>query len=59
VEPAGGIAAVVVTFNRRALLLQCLRCLLAQQNAACDRPVIDSRGAWFRSCVSVGCRACL
>ena len=41
-KPVGGVAAVVVTYNRKALLLTCLRRLLAQQNAACDVFVIDN-----------------
>ena len=30
------IAAVVVTYNRKDLLQQCLRSILAQQQIACD-----------------------
>lgn len=38
------IAAVVVTYNRRELLLQCLSHLRAQQGAACDVLVVDNAG---------------
>ena len=36
------IAAVVVTYNRRALLKDCIDRLLAQKNAACDILVVDN-----------------
>lgn len=36
------IAAVVVTYNRKALLLQCLQKLVGQQQAACDILVVDN-----------------
>ena len=36
------IAAIVVTYNRKELLLQCLEHLLAQEGAACDVLVVDN-----------------
>ena len=36
------IAAVVVTYNRKALLAECIACLRAQQGAACDIFVVDN-----------------
>ena len=36
------IAAVVVTYNRKELLLQCIQHLLAQQGAVCDVLVVDN-----------------
>jgi len=38
----GSVAAVVVTYNRKALLLQCLDCLMAQAGSAPDILVIDN-----------------
>ena len=37
-----GIAAVVVTYNRKELLRRCLEAVLGQQGAACDVIVIDN-----------------
>ena len=36
------IAAVVVTYNRKELLAQCIACLRAQRGAACDILVVDN-----------------
>lgn len=36
------IAAVVVTYNRKELLLQCIQHLLTQQGAVCDVLVVDN-----------------
>lgn len=36
------IAAVVVTYNRKELLVQCVKHLLAQQQAECDVLVVDN-----------------
>lgn len=36
------IAAVVVTYNRKELLAQCIACLRGQQEAACDILVVDN-----------------
>ena len=36
------VAAVVVTFNRKNLLRECLSCLLAQRDAQCDVLIIDN-----------------
>ena len=44
-QPSPDIAAVVVTFNRKALLLQCLHCLLQQEGAVCDILVVDNASA--------------
>lgn len=38
----GQIAAVVVTYNRKELLLQCVERLLEQQGASCDVLVVDN-----------------
>jgi len=35
-------AAVVVTYNRRELLKNCIACLLSQRSAACDVLVVDN-----------------
>ncbi len=36
------IAAVVVTYNRKRMLLRCLNCLLGQKEAHCDILVVDN-----------------
>ena len=36
------IAAIVVTYNRKELLHQCIEKLLAQQKAACDILIVDN-----------------
>lgn len=36
------IAAVVVTYNRKELLMQCISCLLTQTQAVCDVLVVDN-----------------
>lgn len=46
---AGRVAAVVVTYNRRALLIQCLRALFAQTARNMDVVVVDNAstdGTW-------------
>lgn len=36
------VAAVVVTYNRKELLAQCIKALLGQQNAVCDILIVDN-----------------
>ena len=36
------VAAVVVTYNRKELLAQCIEALLSQQNAVCDILIVDN-----------------
>ena len=36
------VAAVVVTYNRKELLAQCIEALLGQQNAVCDILIVDN-----------------
>lgn len=36
------VLAVVVSYNRRELLMQCIHSLLKQDNAACDVLVVDN-----------------
>ena len=36
------IAAVVVTYNRKDLLLNCIQCILKQENISCDILVVDN-----------------
>ena len=36
------IAAIVVTYNRKDLLYQCVEKLLAQQNVTCDILIVDN-----------------
>lgn len=40
--PEQTIAAVVVTYNRRELLVQCIEHILNQQGISCDVPVADN-----------------
>jgi len=37
-----GIAAIVVTYNRKELLQTCVECVLAQEGAVCDILIIDN-----------------
>ncbi|WP_444643990.1 glycosyltransferase family 2 protein [Caproiciproducens sp. R1] len=42
VEQPIQVAAVVVTYNRRELLLQCIKKIRTQQNAECDILIVDN-----------------
>jgi len=42
VAPRNKVAAVVVTYNRKELLRECLTCLLTQEGASCDVVVVDN-----------------
>ena len=39
---APATVAVVVTYNRKELLLQCIQCLLSQEGASCDVLIVDN-----------------
>lgn len=43
-RPERSVLAVVVTYNRKPLLLKCLQCLLEQKDARCDILVVDNAG---------------
>ena len=56
-----GVAAVVVTYNRRALLARCIESLLNQTWPDMDIWVIDNASTDIRpaSCVGAGLRICM